>query len=116
MNVLSLQHRRNSRLTNSAGILVIALLALPYLLDVAYYGDFTPTHFAQENLIDENPEALDDKELSIIATDQDEAVVIKVSSPAQRHSSTQHRCSGGDVSPPQYLIAASLISRPPPAS
>ncbi|HEY6084258.1 MAG TPA: hypothetical protein VIU63_02615 [Nitrospira sp.] len=34
-------------------LVVIAMLGLPYLVDVAFYGDFTPTHFAQEVVVDE---------------------------------------------------------------
>lgn len=115
MNYLSPLFSRNVRGTRVV-LFVIALLALPYIIDVAYYGDFTPTHFAQENLIDEDPEALDDKGLSLIADDQDDAVDIKISSHAQRHTGTRDRFSAGDVSPPQNLVAASLISRPPPCS
>lgn len=115
MKAFSFQHCKPVR--GKWGIvLFLSLLVLPYLVDVAYYGDFTPTHFAQENLIDENPEALDDKGLSLIADDQDDAVVIKISSPAQWHTRTQNRSFARDVSPPQYLVAASLISRPPPCS
>jgi hypothetical protein len=30
-------------------LFVLAFLSLPYLVDVAFLGDLTPTHYAQEN-------------------------------------------------------------------
>jgi hypothetical protein len=115
VNAFSLQYRKPVRMRWGV-VFFLSLLALPYLVDVVYYGDFTPTHFAQETFIEEDAQALDDKGLSFIADDQDDAVVIKISSPAQWHTRTQNRSFARDVSPPQYLVAASLISRPPPSS
>jgi hypothetical protein len=96
-------------------VFVIAFLALPYLVDVAFIGDFTATHFAQEIVIEEDSQTADDKGLSYIADDQDQdnAVVTEICFPAQRLSYTQKYFSPGD---PQNLISASLISLPPPVS
>ena len=48
-------------MSKSTLLLIVALLAAPYVVDVGYYGDFTPTHFSQANLIEDDH--LDDVDL-----------------------------------------------------
>jgi hypothetical protein len=38
---------------------------LPYLVDVAYYGDFTLTHFARENFTEAGKDNLSDVQTSL---------------------------------------------------
>ena len=115
MKALSLQYRNSVR-GRWGVVLFLSLLALPYLVDVAYYGDFTPTHFAQETFIEEDAQALDDKS-SFCSTDtQDDVVVSAIFPPLERQTCAQDHLSAGDLFLPPYLISASLVSRPPPAS
>ena len=41
-------------------IIALCFLAIPYLVDVGYLGDATPTHAAQEISTDNNKESFDD--------------------------------------------------------
>ena len=111
-----LQSLRDFR-PGSGGVLVLAFLLLPYLVDVAYYGDFTATHFAQKNVNDgkEGEEDLfaDGKALRFLADDQAHSGVKVGLSPLDIYT----QCSGPAraVISPHYLFVASLTSRPPPA-
>ena len=101
----------------SSGVLVLAFLLLPYLVDVAYYGDFTPTHFAQKNVNDgedgEEDLFADGRGSPFFADDQAHSgVEVGLSS---LDSYTQSSALASAVLPSHYLFVASLTSRPPPA-
>ncbi|MEI8016500.1 MAG: hypothetical protein WCH20_16900, partial [Nitrospira sp.] len=86
-------------------------LLLPYFVDVAYYGDFTPTHSAQESVDTKNEVDRFDDQGSLLCAD------------SQAHSGearfrlqnvgTHCGCPAA-VIPPYYLFVASRTSRPPP--
>lgn len=115
MNFLSSLYRRSAR-GRKGVVLALALFVLPYLVDVAYYGDFTPTHFAQENAIEEDILSLDDKGASHVGDQQDNVVASEIVIPVEPCTCMQDRPPAGSPFPRQYLISASLISRPPPAA
>jgi hypothetical protein len=97
-------------------LFVIAVLALPYLVDVAFYGDFTPTHYAQEIVSDEDPQNSDDQNFSSATNDQAHLLLIETPLPDRPHISAKDRGSSWAISPLQPLISSLLISRPPPGS
>jgi hypothetical protein len=97
-------------------VIAISLLALPYLVDVGYAWDLTPTHSAQEILSDKDNDIDDEVSLGL-AYVQDNAVVIETISLlpgllALRPERFRERA----LSPFEYLSIASLISRPPPVA
>ena len=114
MNPLSRKHPRQTHRSQGFLLVIIALLALPYLMDVIYYGDFTPTHFAQENLIEEESQLFDDEDSSWLGTDQlhpaHHGILVLLELPAF----SPELLSTSDLVLPHYLITASFISRPPP--
>lgn len=107
-----LQHLRALRPVGGI-VLILAFLLLPYLIDVAYYGDFTPTHYAQENInAEEGTHSVLAKASLLFAVDQ-------------TNSGAGVRFPDPDVTPlgslqagafllSEYLFLDSLISRPPP--
>jgi hypothetical protein len=95
-------------------VVVVSLLALPYLVDVGYMEDHTPTHSAQEILSDEDDTA--EGEQFLVFTDE-------LNHPAEIESIDLHASFGSfhpdrfldrTVAPFQHLSIAPLISRPPP--
>ena len=100
----------------SSGVLVLAFLLLPYFVDVAYYGDFTATHFAQKNSTDgedgEEDLSADGRGSPFFADDQAHSGVEVGLSPLDSY--TQCSAPTSAVLPPHYLFVASLTSRPPP--
>jgi len=97
-------------------LFVVAFLALPYLVDVAFYGDYTPTHYAQEIVADEDTQDIDDKNFSSAPTDQSHLLLIETPLPDRPHISAKDRGSSWAIFPLQLLISSLLISRPPPGS
>ena len=95
-------------------VLVLAFLVLPYLVDVAYYGDFTPTHYAQETIDDgEDAESYVAKaSLLLFAVDQANSGV-RVSLPAPLVNTQESHQAGAFLL--ALSLSESLISRPPPA-
>ena len=92
--------------------LILAFLLLPYLVDVAYYGDFTPTHSAQESVDNKNEvDRFDDPE-SLLCTDS-QAHAGEAGFRLQ-DAGTHCGCPTNSVVPPHYLFLASHTSRPPP--
>lgn len=94
---------------------LIALLALPYLVDVVYFGDFTPTHFAQENLIEEEIQNFGEEDVSWPAESHVPTVRGDILLRYERFISSLELLSWENCFPLQYLIAVSRTSRPPPA-
>jgi len=93
--------------------LILALLMLPYLVDVAYYGDLTPTHYAQENLVDGETDDLSDVQTSLLnVNDQEQSIETGITLQGTR---TTYKSPVWGGLPPQYLFSAHHISRPPPA-
>lgn len=93
--------------------LILAFLLLPYLVDVAYYGDLTPTHYAQESLKTNDVARFDAQESLLCADDRAHSREAEFT---LQDAGTQ--CSAplrAVFPPPQYLSLASLTSRPPPA-
>lgn len=92
--------------------LILAFLLLPYLVDVAYYGDLTPTHSAQESVDTKNEVDRFDDQKSLLCGD------------SQAHSGeTRFKLQDAGmhcgyptstVVPPHYLFVTSRTSRPPP--
>lgn len=88
------------------------LLSVPYLVDVAYYGDLTPTHFAQ--VVDSHWEQAVSGDNAVSADDplKDPAAVDRgsVKDVGPSYSGDDSRIGSGS----QLLALASRISRPPP--
>jgi len=98
-------------------VLALAFLFVPYLVDVVYLGDLTPTHFAQEL-------ATEDKD-SEIAYDTGwlSTSVAADNAPVYEHSlvicpprNVVIILSNAKIFSLQHLASASLISRPPPSA
>jgi hypothetical protein len=92
--------------------LILAFLLLPYLIDVAYYGDLTPTDSAQEKLKECEDDRFKPHSSFLYPNDQEysgEADVARQAEDYVAHSPAKA------ISRPQYLFIASRISRPPPA-
>lgn len=93
-------------------MLAALLLSVPYLVDVAYYGDLTPTHFAQ--VVDSHWKQAASGDGAVSADDplKDPAVVDKrsVNAVGPAYSGDDSRIAFGS----QLLAVASRISRPPP--
>ncbi len=93
-------------------VLGLAFIAIPYIVDVAFLGDLTPTHFAQENIVEsKEPQDLDGKgpisDISnglLIAQYSDWSVSseVRINRP-------------GPTFPTFVLTLASLVPRSPPA-
>ena len=111
MNFSLRGYRRNFLPERSALFIVLALISLPYLTDVAFLGDFTPTHFAQENVTEsEHVEAQDGQAFTVIVDDHE-----KTLSPTWRGFPRDHVASV-PIFPFQCLLTTSSSSRPPPHS
>lgn len=100
--------------------IVVGVLSLPYLVDIAYMDDLTPTHSAQEIVIDKDKD-FDDEVVVASADWQHNRPFLLLDSAdgplegLQRPSFSQDRDDvDRAVEPFEYLITASLISRPPP--
>ena len=107
-----LQHLRTLR-PGSGIVLVLAFLLLPYLVDVVYYGDFTPTHYAQENTIDEeDARTIIDKPSHLVAVDEAiSGIRVRLLAP---DVNAQASLQAGVLLLSYYPISESLTSRPPP--
>jgi hypothetical protein len=97
-------------------LFVIAVLALPYLVDVAFYGDFTPTHYAQEIVTDEYVQDGDDNNFSFATNDQDHVLLIEAPPATRPPVPAQDSSLSWAIFPLQPLISSLLISRAPPGS
>ena len=92
--------------------LILAFLLLPYLVDVAYYGDLTPTHYAQENLESEND--LTNTEKSVLCDDGREYSSVEANF-TLLDAGTLCPTPAQAVFTSHYLFITSLTSRPPPS-
>jgi len=90
---------------------VLAFLLIPYLVDVAYYGDFTPTHYAQENISLDDDDRSDAQESLICPVDQQDTGGNDSLQHAEDHVAYKLDQS---IVPPEHLFIISLTSRPPP--
>lgn len=114
-----MRHQRSEYLgedpaRGSIFVLTVAFLLLPYLVDVAFYGDFTATHFAQENLNDGEEDLFADGTASPCLTDTQAKLGAGVGLlPQDVYAPCSHET--GTALTPQYLFVALLTSRPPPA-
>ena len=95
-------------------VLVLAFLLLPYLVDVVYYGDFTPTHYAQENLIDEEDarSILPNASLLVAVDEANPGVGVRLLAPVVNAQTSLQ--AGASRLSHHYPISESLTSRPPP--
>ena len=115
------KQRRAFRHATSALVLGLAFLAFPYIVDVVFLGDLTPTHYAQETQIEmEDIRAVQDERVtSSITHDLDTFRIIQI---IQAIVSAGHSDYGRPIipdaptSPHRFLTSASPISRPPPAT
>ena len=95
--------------------LVILFLLVPYLVDVAYYGDYTPTHYAQANFSDgEEADSFDEKVAPGLTLDQEGSAEDSVRL-AVYLSCLSIACSSQTVFSPRYWSFSTHLSRPPPA-
>ena len=85
-------------------------------MDVAFYGDFTPTHYAQETSLDETIQDSDDHGSPVRADASHNVALDDVSSTGQRNSFRQEGSGVGTVFRFEHLISASRIALPPPTS
>jgi hypothetical protein len=96
-------------------ILGLTLLALPYLVDVGFIGDLTPTHFAQEHVDTEEVQGA-------LPTLHVLQVGLLNDLPPSRSRDALLNVMGRlavpwpTISPPLPLISAAITSRPPPQS
>lgn len=88
---------------------------MPYMVDVGYMEDQTPTHSAQEILSDKDD--IGDREVFLVlASDQDPVVAVELAAlPPSPGGFLPQALEDRTVTPVEYLHIASLISRPPPA-
>lgn len=90
----------------------LAVLALPYLLDVAFIGDLTPTHYAQESIDAEDAQDTDGKAHT---AELGEKSVPSSSLDLLAGQLSRLRIPEPVGSPPLLGLGSSLASRPPPA-
>ena len=114
-----LQHFRDFRPGGSALVLVLTFLLLPYLVDVAYYGDFTANHFVKKHVNDVEDGEEGEEDLLGVATvaphlveDQEPSRVAIGLPPSNVHTSWSHPAEV--VLTHECLFIISLTSRPPP--
>lgn len=106
-----LQYLRGVR--GAGCVLILAFLLLPYLVDVAYYGDLTPTHYAQESLNNKKDvDRVDAQEFPLCADDPAHAGEAGFT---LQDAGAQCSHPPSTVLSPHYLFVVSLTSRPPPA-
>ncbi len=106
---------RRHPILNRVFVVLAALLLLgPYIVDVAYYGDLTPTHFAQ--LVDSHEEDIISDGMTALADDPaDDAIAVD----GESGDAADPSCAADDSkgsSFPLFLSLASHTSRPPPLS
>jgi hypothetical protein len=107
------RHPRRRLPLRTALAIAVSLLALPYLVDVAYLGDLTPTHSAQEIINDKDKDY--DEQVLVVFTDYElDHVGIRASEYDLPLSFLAEDDVDRAVLPFEYLMTASLISRPPP--
>src|SRR5438309_10798951 len=98
---------------SSLWFLFLIFFALPYLVDVAYCEDLTPSHFAQAVLGD--GEEVDHSEAKVyVLVPVDQVDHIGSGCAGWKAGSQWHACRARVWVPPQNLLLASLTSRPPP--
>ncbi|HJT22002.1 MAG TPA: hypothetical protein VJ746_16115 [Nitrospira sp.] len=97
-------------------VLIIAFLSVPYLFDVAFYGDFTPTHFAQETTVRADSDGPDDHSLASGGAQGRTIAVVAAGPPVPRPLTRGVDLLIAAVFRFSHLPSASLISRPPPIS
>ncbi len=108
-----LRHSRGFRQSTNSVVLGLAFIAIPYIVDVAFLGDLTPTHFAQENIVEsKDPQVLDEK--GPVSDTSDELLIAQYSD-SSASSEVRVNLSGTTFCPTFTLTSASLVSRPPPA-
>ena len=93
------------------GVLVLAFIFLPYCVDIAWYGDLTPTHFAQESIDGKEVDPSTEKAPLPIVHDQVRSIEPRVS---LQTVASRYIDSVITIKPSQYLLLFSLTSRPPP--
>jgi hypothetical protein len=86
---------------------------LPYLVDVAYYGDGALTPYTQAIVTDGQDVDPSEDEDSLLPADEQENFVVELGL-TLRDTSTQCDDPPRIVFPLQYLFLAALTSRPPP--
>jgi len=102
--------------SGSRAALVLAFLLLPYVVDVAYYGDFTAVHFAHQNSKDTQNEEEDlfaDGPTSSFLVEHQANPRAQVGLlPSDLHASRSHEAE--PVLTREHLLITQHISRPPP--
>ena len=108
--LLEYQRDRCCRPSGSC-VLVLAFLLLPYLIDVTYYSDSTPTDYAQENPEEGKDSKFADKQLPVPHHNTCSSIGTNLPPPG-----VHAPCSfpAGTVLIAQYLFVTSITSRPPP--
>lgn len=101
---------------SGSGILILVILLLPYCVDIAWYGDFTPTHYAQEkeSVKDGKEDGPASEGAALpIAFDHIGSNKPRIAFQAVvGHYGSTFSAAG----PPRYLLDFFLASRPPPIS
>jgi hypothetical protein len=98
-------------------VLALAFLFVPYLVDVVYLGDLTPTHFAQELATeDKDSEITFDTGWLSTSVAADNSYLYEHSLVICPPRNVVIILSNAKIFPLQYLDSASLISRPPPST
>lgn len=97
-------------------LLAFTLLVIPYLVDVVYLGDLTPTHFAQE-FETEDQDCQTTFDIGFVSTTSviDDSGFDEVS-PSLRPPGALLAVASAKIFLLQYLASAALISRPPPSA
>jgi hypothetical protein len=95
-------------------LLILAFLSLPYLVDVAFFGDLTPTHYAQENASNsqQKVDLLDGTAALPYLSEQLHGGILAVT---LRDVSIARRSAVPIIFPLEHLFSAYHPFRPPPS-
>ena len=99
---------RNIR--SGIGFFALVILLVPYCIDLAWYGDFTPTHYAQENINEGKSPSSVTSNISILI--EHLALVFEQDQLPQALDGIQPTALSWPWS--GYLSESSFDSRPPP--
>ena len=95
-------------------LLILAVLSLPYLVDVAFLGDLTPTHYAQESTTDAHEE-VDLLDGTASVPNVDEQLQNGTAAPTLRDIRMARRSAVPAILPLEQLFSAYYPFRPPPS-
>lgn len=99
---------RNIR--SGIGLFALLILLVPYCVDLAWYGDFTPTHYSQENINEGKSSSSRTSTVPILV----EHLAIVFEQPLLPRTLIKTQLTAASWSWSDHLSESSFISRPPP--